>query len=287
MSGRDFAPRYAREPLPEACIFCGQKKKKLTHEDYWLIWLQNFMPVTHPNTIHKLLRVTFPGGSVSNQAVVQEMPGRFSRPGNVLAKRLKIVCQSCNNGWMSRLQTRAKPLLKPLLLGQWAELDEGDQAEIAAWACMFTMVYEFSDLGTIATPQDQRQLFMAKRLPTPPDNWIIACGLMDGTQKRGTAWHQGVYVIGGTQASDASPCNLQTTTIAAGRLCLYTYSTTINSLFTPLDIQTSFNLQVIWPPTGKSTKPAATIDSHRFDAIAMGIIGLLHSSNLSVDQASG
>ena len=53
------------------------------------------------------------------------------------------------------------------------------------------------------------------------------------------------------------------------------------------DILIECAMRSTWSPQGNITKPAVTIDTHHFNAIAMGILDLIHSLNLSTDQASG
>jgi hypothetical protein len=78
----------------------------------------------------------------------QELPMHFSRrygdgttsvhrTGITIGSfRLKRVCEGCNNGWMSRLEDRAKPILLPLMKGQRGidSLQEDECRILAKWA---------------------------------------------------------------------------------------------------------------------------------------------------------
>ena len=40
------------------------------------------------------------------------------RQGGAITKKLRVVCETCNNEWMSEIEDRVKPILAPLILGQ-------------------------------------------------------------------------------------------------------------------------------------------------------------------------
>lgn len=67
---------------------------------------------------------------------------RVKTSGDARGRKLKIVCVPCNGGWMSSLQSLVKPVLGPLLLSNKKALSLRKQGILAAWATMFTMVYE-------------------------------------------------------------------------------------------------------------------------------------------------
>lgn len=46
----------------------------------------------------------------------------------------KQVCQACNNGWMSSLETGARPIIEPMIRGEGRLLDISDQVTVASWA---------------------------------------------------------------------------------------------------------------------------------------------------------
>jgi hypothetical protein len=56
--------------------------------------------------------------------------------------KLKRLCAGCNNGWMSRLEERTKPILVRLLENEPVLLDLDAQAEVARWAIKTAMVVE-------------------------------------------------------------------------------------------------------------------------------------------------
>lgn len=110
-----------------ACIFCGGLP--LTNEDVIPRWLsRRYEKVPTPRTGH-----------------VKGAPLGGSTYGLFLQVR-KIVCASCNNGWMSRLQSEVKPGLEAMMddAGPLA-LAPSAQATVVAWLTMTAMVHEWSD----------------------------------------------------------------------------------------------------------------------------------------------
>ncbi len=58
---------------------------------------------------------------------------------------LKSVCPECNSGWMSKIETAAKPLALPLMLGHSLALAPEAQQKLAVWAylkCSLFLTFE-------------------------------------------------------------------------------------------------------------------------------------------------
>jgi len=96
------------------------------------------------------------------------------RTGDFHAQKLRIACRSCNTGWMSRLQTKAKPHLVPMLVGKNTSLYRAEQATLAAWATMFVMTADYLDSEMASITPDDRTWF--KENQRPPAHWRIWIG---------------------------------------------------------------------------------------------------------------
>jgi hypothetical protein len=116
---------------PKLCIFCG--KPGVTKEHVWPDWLLKYIPKDGVN--HASLSETHHRTHVEREV--------RKHAGAPYSGTLRIVCGSCNNGWMSVLQNDAKPILLPLVLGEERTLFRKHQALLAAWMAMFAMVTEF------------------------------------------------------------------------------------------------------------------------------------------------
>ena len=79
-----------------------------------------------------------------------------ARPGSVKTKRIRVVCATCNNGWMSRLETAVKPIILPLIQGHACTLDQEAQALLARWITVKAIVTEYSQDDQRLTPSVDR-----------------------------------------------------------------------------------------------------------------------------------
>src|ERR1043166_1487280 len=108
-SSLDLEPAMKR--LPKKCIFCGQAPT--TKEDVWPTWLKSYLPRDLPHYFASISIIN-PFGEITST--------RKKWQGDPRSRRAKCVCARCNNGWMSRLQERAKPLVLALVRGDQTTL---------------------------------------------------------------------------------------------------------------------------------------------------------------------
>ena len=168
-------PRRSNLKGPGRCIFCGSFG--LTKEHVWPQWSFKYVPKGE-NTKHTR-------GLVQSSKASPKMKGLRKikqHNGSVSTIQLRVVCRiRCNGGWMSALETRAKPILIPLMLGQPLVMSSDDQRILARWFALKVMVAEFSEREIIATPQSERDHLRLN--DGPPPNWQIWIG-----HKRGSDW---------------------------------------------------------------------------------------------------
>src|SRR5213593_3811716 len=92
------------------CIFCGSSDE-LTREHIWSDWVRKLVPSDKPEMhFHRF-------GPIGSE---QER----SYPKRPYRWRLRVVCKTCNNGWMSRIDDAAKPIAEPMILGHGKALHE-------------------------------------------------------------------------------------------------------------------------------------------------------------------
>lgn len=141
------------------CIFCD--KKASTREDGWPLWLMKRFPTS------------------STSRMDAERGGQklgswcMARPG----LRVKWLCASCNNGWMSRLENETKPILESILDDKLKDIDAWRQSTLARWAVKTAMVLEcLNPDRTWFYSDDERQLMRATQsLPPRTSVWIAKC----------------------------------------------------------------------------------------------------------------
>jgi hypothetical protein len=152
---------------PRHCIFCGQKGASKEH--LWASWISEVLPPRRMR-VGSEHPISMMGG--------RQMRGMLERPGDILSRKLRVVCRPCNNGWMSGLQAQAKGPLSKLLLDDWSSLNASDYPAIASWIVMTAMVGEQAAPHLVATTPEIRLTFMRER--SPPDGWAIWIGRYPG-----------------------------------------------------------------------------------------------------------
>lgn len=170
------------------CAFCERKKDSAEH--VFADWLCGIIPRTEETTKHVTTIVT--------ASQFDARPGALHRSGSPSAQTIRCVCEGCNNGWMSQLQSAAKPAILRLLDGNWASPTDAERLNLANWAAMFVMVVEHADVRTMVVPRVAREAF-AKNL-TPPPYWTVYCAPYTGTRWNGCFWHRSGWSSTGSQA---------------------------------------------------------------------------------------
>jgi hypothetical protein len=116
------------------CVFCGVEGS-LSREHVVAKWLRKALQIREP---------------------VREFSGAtYVGKGETLAIVFHEVCDSCNKTWMKALETAARPVLEPLLLGAAARerrvLHPDQQAILATWAVKTGPLLAFSKFRARAT----------------------------------------------------------------------------------------------------------------------------------------
>lgn len=88
--------------------------------------------------------------------------------------RVKRVCRTCNNEWMSRLESDVKPHLQPLLAGQTHTISYAAQATLSWWVVKTAMALEGVDTpDTFCYTQEERnQLRLLGAIPWKTLVWL-------------------------------------------------------------------------------------------------------------------
>lgn len=142
--------------MTKECIFCGSPVN--SKEDVWPVWLV------------KLLKKN-PEEIVPFKSHLLNQPKRqyLTKSGPILAK---IVCQSCNNGWMSDLEHRTKPILTPMIRGNAVSLTCEERTIIASWMTKTAMVLDRSHQGTAFYGDGDRIHFKDTQSPSMYDSHV-------------------------------------------------------------------------------------------------------------------
>jgi hypothetical protein len=204
------------------CIYCGGTG--MSKEHLWPDWLAAYVPRTLPH-----FKQEFAFYGKTPEPIIYEK----HKTGDPHATRLRIVCETCNRGWMSRLQTEAKPILVRLLLRETTTLLQTEQRILARWAAVSVATGDQLDPYSAAVPQEDRDFLRTRK--RPPSRWRIWLGHappgLEGVWIHTTApvnsYKKQVIKIrhDGTRAP-----NTQSTTFVVGHVMFCAISSTTESL---------------------------------------------------------
>jgi hypothetical protein len=118
------------DPRRQPCPLCGESRK-LSDQHAWPDWLIKALPY--------------------KGTPMEERRRDYGEPLDILetnlAKARKVaarLCKTCNSEWMNRIEQPVQPLIKAMLTGDSLTLRQSDQAAIATWAVMTTMVHQLT-----------------------------------------------------------------------------------------------------------------------------------------------
>jgi hypothetical protein len=166
------------KPKKEACAYC-ETVTEMTEEHVFPDWLRGDFPKRMGHASHILVRP-------ERHVFWEEVPlhvGKARKDRSLELYTIKVahVCASCNNKWMSTLQTQAKPLVLTLARGGWPDLDGAERVTLARWATMIAINIEYFS-RIVSSQQHQRTTLMSGGVP---DGWRIAIGRMADDRNAG------------------------------------------------------------------------------------------------------
>jgi hypothetical protein len=149
------------------CIFC--EHGNLSKEHFWPEWASALLP-RYPYNQHVEQLFTF-----ENTKLLRP-PDVRSRQGHSWTKKIRAVCGPCNNGWMSVLESSAKPILTPLIATQPHSLTTDNMRILAQWIVLKIMIGERNHQELSVTPIEDRVKFrLTREIPPNFRIWIAKC----------------------------------------------------------------------------------------------------------------
>ena len=145
--------------MHETCGFC--ERAGVSREHIFATWLTRSVKRRH--------RIDRFHATLTRTRLRHTWTGR-PRIGGGIDLVAWMPCTACNNGWMSRLEDRARPFLEQMIFTDRAgplALDLSAQALVAAWAVKTTMVIEYvsDERPTYYTQGERRQMRDALTIP--------------------------------------------------------------------------------------------------------------------------
>jgi hypothetical protein len=149
-------------------MFC--ESNATSSEHIWSAWMKPYFP-KHPKD--ESLQAAYSMGETN----LRPGPMKTFR-GHPTSRKLKVVCKKCNNGWMSVLESGAKSLLLPMLLGQRIVLDDAAQRTMVQWITLKMMVLDYADPTAAVFTRAQTLAFSATReIPADVKIWLLRGGI--------------------------------------------------------------------------------------------------------------
>jgi hypothetical protein len=136
----------------------------MTKEHAWPQWLGEGEDV-EPQQVTRTI-----GFGRSGEHEMTEAPNTVvSKPGSALTARIREVCASCNNGWMSRLETAAEPLLRRLWVPSYplgvTTFTSDEATVLATWATKTAWVRERVSNPVVTPTTEMRLALMEEAMP--------------------------------------------------------------------------------------------------------------------------
>jgi len=189
------------------CIFCTETATSI--EDAWPRWLLRRLPGSRSSIMY---------AERGAGAVLESWPTKSA------AIRVKRVCGHCNNGWMSRLENRAKPVIESLIDDRRDALHLKSMQSIAVWAVKTAMVLESAlpPSEWFFTDQERERLRIDESFPPWTSVWIAKC-----------VEHSGLYSVckrlRDTETVGAETATASVTTMAFATLAIQTRTMRLSS----------------------------------------------------------
>lgn len=131
------------------CIFCG--RDDLTKEHIFPNWLNRYFK---KNT------------SITNTLSLKDNSKIWK--SNILNSTLKVVCRSCNNGWMSSIESTAIKIIDWMgIKGQGINLTNSQKQILSVWATKTIYVMCQLKFGSKTIPVEHYKYFYQHKTPSP------------------------------------------------------------------------------------------------------------------------
>lgn len=167
------------------CLFCGSTET-LTREHVWPRWLEKVLPGTGVKPSH----VYSEEGRPTREFVAPDY-----------SIQVRVVCGSCNHGWMADLENQARPVLTPMITASDAvTLDAASQRLLLAWVLKTGMMMEQAQTGMATIPSAHHR-FMGEHhvAPARVQAWVGARASGVGLTRYD---HQGIGASGAHESRD-------------------------------------------------------------------------------------
>jgi hypothetical protein len=148
-------------------VFC--KAEGSSEEHVWAKWISRIVP-----------------GEGKFQHASDD-PRHRTRSVKIIDVTNRSTCESCNHGWMSDFETRARELLADPICGIARSYPTNEQIAVAAWAFKTSCMLDCSWRGRTMPEHHYRHLFRFRVPPTSVHIWFTSYAPAKGEEFR-SAW---------------------------------------------------------------------------------------------------
>jgi hypothetical protein len=228
--------------LPGLCIFCG--RGGLSKEHIFPDWMRQLFRRT-PTDTHTEGEIWWVPNPRSNNEM-WTLPARRLVQGHAGSRKVRVVCRSCNNGWIGDIDEAAKPTLLPLICDRPTIINRDQQQILGKFLTKVVITSEYTKPRDRAIPKEQRDYFFLNRNPLPL--WHIWIGRYNGSLWRELMiFHHMVKLLAHTEKPSGGPRNTHSTVMGMGSLLALVIGTSRNNLTFEIGDSHESALVRLWP----------------------------------------
>ncbi len=237
------------------CVFCGRVGS--SEEDVFARWIANE------------LRAGDAGFNSSKSR------GRDKRSTRYLGIVTRAACRDCNGGWMSQLEQRTKPILRPAMHGEPVSWAAAQQEIVATWAFKTALTQSRSHPPGLQVVRAEHFRYLYEN-GCPPKGCSIVTGRYAprADEEAFAAWAGDAWTSGATPSG--SKYEGYRVTLIVGRVLFRLHAFVTDTAFDMTGMATMYMddepidaLRTLWPLTGTvhTWPPAFGIDTSGLDVM--------------------
>jgi len=221
-----------KEPFAKGrrvCPFCGGSSQSVSSgEHVWPDWAGPFLPTRATKREH------FYKGQDGFVAIT-EVRKNYQRQGSPSGIKIKGPCKKCNETWMSKLETSAKPILILLLQGLNRNLTRKETEIVSQWAFLKFCVVSCQDKEIWCVSDSERKQFKENlEIPKRFSAWVFRHNVDDWFDRN--LWFSSRVRDPNTdfRPNFSDPHNVNTFALGFGRalfLCVFQWGVRIDTGF--------------------------------------------------------
>lgn len=144
--------------MANPCVFCLRTDRPITREHIFAKWVEDLYPEAAAS---KSTSIIF--GAGGKQTRYESFP---------FTQNVKVVCKTCNNEWMSALESSVGPILGPMVRdATWIRLKPPTQRLIATWAVKTAFMLQYLHPTNRVVPDAEYSRFYIEQ--QPPMRYLV------------------------------------------------------------------------------------------------------------------